>query len=423
MRTVFSLLAHLLLLSCRLVQPLSLDIPGIPSPLVLTSSEPVCNTIYKFALHNRLPTEYVESLAAYVATATSSKFYATYMDLNGEYADVTAENHILDLAFHCGCSERAVDICHRSAFSPEDFPPTSPEADSLTRLLEEIVTTRSTARMKEYNDRRSALDFRSLARHLQAAVNVVGPGNRFVAATLPLTMDTKEGHDLLAAHVVRMGLWMNPDQRPMNKYIDRLTAKPVWWSDYPDNSSSSSSSSSNDAAVAHVASFLTELYPTIKKEWLAAAKNGRKGMVPEAEGLHEGIWNEIVLMAHNDFSLAPNFQGVKTALKANADIFASKVSILESGTDIRAHTGPSNARLRAHVCLSNPAAGSASQPYMIVGGERIEWQEGKVVIFDDSFEHEVHYPSRVDDESSSERVVLIVDLWHPEVEEGEKTFE
>lgn len=42
------------------------------------------------------------------------------------------------------------------------------------------------------------------------------------------------------------------------------------------------------------------------------------------------------------------------------------------------------------------------------------WTEGKVLIFDDSFEHEVWQ------EAESFRLILIVDIWHPELTEQEK---
>lgn len=38
-----------------------------------------------------------------------------------------------------------------------------------------------------------------------------------------------------------------------------------------------------------------------------------------------------------------------------------------------------------------------------------EWQEGKVLVFDDSFEHEVWQ------EADSYRLIFIVDVWHPEL--------
>ena len=39
-----------------------------------------------------------------------------------------------------------------------------------------------------------------------------------------------------------------------------------------------------------------------------------------------------------------------------------------------------------------------------------EWAEGRCLIFDDSFEHEVWH------EGDSDRVVLICDLWHPDLD-------
>ena len=42
------------------------------------------------------------------------------------------------------------------------------------------------------------------------------------------------------------------------------------------------------------------------------------------------------------------------------------------------------------------------------------WQEGKFLIFDDSFEHEVWH------NGTSVRLVLIVDVWHPDLSEEQR---
>lgn len=42
------------------------------------------------------------------------------------------------------------------------------------------------------------------------------------------------------------------------------------------------------------------------------------------------------------------------------------------------------------------------------------WAEGKVLIFDDSFEHEVWQ------EADSYRLILIVDVWHPELSQTQR---
>ena len=49
-----------------------------------------------------------------------------------------------------------------------------------------------------------------------------------------------------------------------------------------------------------------------------------------------------------------------------------------------------------------------------VGSEVREWEEGRVLILDDSFEHEAWNPA---DEA---RIVLLVDVWHPELREDER---
>jgi aspartyl/asparaginyl beta-hydroxylase (cupin superfamily) len=49
-----------------------------------------------------------------------------------------------------------------------------------------------------------------------------------------------------------------------------------------------------------------------------------------------------------------------------------------------------------------------------VGNDVREWEEGKLIIFDDSIEHEAW------NESDQDRVVLIFDIWRPEISEGER---
>ena len=56
----------------------------------------------------------------------------------------------------------------------------------------------------------------------------------------------------------------------------------------------------------------------------------------------------------------------------------------------------------------------ASLCALSVGGEVHEWQEGQVVVFDDTYEHEAW------NRSSRTRVILIFDLWHPALTEAER---
>ena len=88
------------------------------------------------------------------------------------------------------------------------------------------------------------------------------------------------------------------------------------------------------------------------------------------------------------------------------------ISVLGPGSEIEAHTGPCNFRLRCHLALSE------SDNYMIqVGREVKSWELGKLMVFDDSFVHRVWHKGGEDDK---ERVILIFDVWHPGVQLEER---
>ena len=67
---------------------------------------------------------------------------------------------------------------------------------------------------------------------------------------------------------------------------------------------------------------------------------------------------------------------------------AVSIKMLEPGARLLPHVGPHNARLTAHLALGPVPPGAR----MRVGkGSARTWEEGKVVVFDDSFVHEVWY--------------------------------
>jgi hypothetical protein len=83
-------------------------------------------------------------------------------------------------------------------------------------------------------------------------------------------------------------------------------------------------------------------------------------------------------------------------------------SCLDPQTRVAPHQGPTNLRLRCHLGLEVPESCG-----MRVGGVTGGWQEGRCVVFDDSFWHEVW------NESDRRRLVLILDLWHPDLTDDE----
>ena len=93
-------------------------------------------------------------------------------------------------------------------------------------------------------------------------------------------------------------------------------------------------------------------------------------------------------------------------------------SRLQPGAQIAPHFGPTNFKLRLQLPLLLPSQRSVmsdtdaeffSGCFIQCGGARREYHPGKALIFDDSFSHFVV------NQSTNDRVVLIVDIWHPQL--------
>jgi aspartyl/asparaginyl beta-hydroxylase (cupin superfamily) len=84
-------------------------------------------------------------------------------------------------------------------------------------------------------------------------------------------------------------------------------------------------------------------------------------------------------------------------------------SLLRPGAHIPPHHGMLNSRLICHLPLIVPPGG-----WLRVGAETRSWEEGRLIIFDDSIEHEARNPA------DRLRVVLLFDIWRPELSEAER---
>ena len=87
-------------------------------------------------------------------------------------------------------------------------------------------------------------------------------------------------------------------------------------------------------------------------------------------------------------------------------------SQLRPGATIEPHHGVINSRLICHLPLIVPPNCGALK----VGDSRRGWEEGKVMVFDDSVLHEAW------NTSDALRVVLIFDIWRPELDEEERQW-
>jgi hypothetical protein len=84
-------------------------------------------------------------------------------------------------------------------------------------------------------------------------------------------------------------------------------------------------------------------------------------------------------------------------------------SLLKPGARIEAHNGMLNTRLICHLPLIVPPGCGFR-----VGNETRAWEVGKLLVFDDTIEHEAW------NGSGEDRVVLIFDIWRPELTEDER---
>jgi aspartate beta-hydroxylase len=84
-------------------------------------------------------------------------------------------------------------------------------------------------------------------------------------------------------------------------------------------------------------------------------------------------------------------------------------SLLRPGARIQPHHGFTNARLIGHLPLIVPPHCA-----LRVGNETRSWTEGEIVLFDDSIEHEAW------NSSSEPRIVMIFDVWRPELSARER---
>ncbi|HEY0413803.1 MAG TPA: aspartyl/asparaginyl beta-hydroxylase domain-containing protein [Allosphingosinicella sp.] len=84
-------------------------------------------------------------------------------------------------------------------------------------------------------------------------------------------------------------------------------------------------------------------------------------------------------------------------------------SLLRGGAHIPPHFGMLNSRLICHLPLVVPPG-----CWLRVGNETRQWEEGKLLIFDDTFEHEANNPT------PELRVLLLFDVWRPELTAAER---
>jgi len=134
-----------------------------------------------------------------------------------------------------------------------------------------------------------------------------------------------------------------------------------------------------------------------------------------AEGVDKGMWNVLYLfLNHKQFE--DNCKRFPATVRAIEEVFPRHYShaffsALTPGSHIVKHTGPSNRMLRVWL----PICG-LSGFRLRVGDTIVQPGNGEAFAWDHSYEHEAWH------EGEETRVVLIVDIWHPDLTEAEVKF-
>ena len=253
--------------------------------------------------------------------------------------------------------------------------------------------------------RSDAGDAGGAAAHLERAV-ALDPSNGDAWRELLLVRERDEG-DIIAARAVVArcpGLWASPEQRP--GYLERgLRAQP-WW-----DGASFPWVAALEAMSGEVRAEASALVDA--EAWSDVGGQGRGPSGAHDGAVVDGSWREVVLLGAG---------AVEGAAPATArfvrDRVADAAELCDAGggevilsrlaprSAIRPHCAPTNLRLTCHLGLAVPPGGGCR---IRVGAEWRTWAEGRCLLFDDSFEHEVR------NDTDRARVVLLLRFFHPDL--------
>lgn len=141
----------------------------------------------------------------------------------------------------------------------------------------------------------------------------------------------------------------------------------------------------------------------------------RESDQPKATGTTSGDWNVLYLDLHN-VDCASARAACPTTMRALQSLPRpyghALFSALAPRTHISTHTGPTNKKLRIQLPLIVP-----SQPCRLrVGPHTVTLRQDAAILFDDSYQHEAC------NEAEDVRLVLIADIWHPDLTDIEVKF-
>lgn len=217
-------------------------------------------------------------------------------------------------------------------------------------------------------------------------------------------------------------MWVNPYQRPgflyhpiapKQKHIYEEVEQPSWCRSLETNSN-------------QILNDFKDLYKHGKSlaecptHWPAVGSGSHRDGAGQHDGsVLVGDWREIVLFGSGGQPhLAPFTSRLLQQYAPDAIDLANAgggeiiFSVLGPKARIQPHCAGHNLRLTAHLGLVIPSRNDRCQ--IRIADDWRDWEEGKVLVFDDSFEHEVR------NDSNQIRAVLLLRFWHPSLRTSER---
>lgn len=203
-----------------------------------------------------------------------------------------------------------------------------------------------------------------------------------------------------------------PGHQPSEEHVDDLTAKQFWdvTSD-PDNFPWAKTLEAN----AHV--IIEELQSKLDRE-AEQEKEKDKGLFASDSAWQNNVmgtgWSAFRLQRLGVWNVenCKEFPKTSELMRSLPIPFAVRgvcFARQAAGSGVQPHTDGRNFILTSHLGLKVPEGA-----WLKVGEEQRTWEEGKLVTLDTSFEHSTGNPT------DSDRHVLIIDFWHPELSEAER---
>lgn len=206
--------------------------------------------------------------------------------------------------------------------------------------------------------------------------------------------------------------------RPSLLFLPGLRSLPFWTQCEADQPTAVAY---NDPQITQAVKHLEENVETIRQEYLKVASKLPSDYQTDTEHtLHQGTWDWHSYMTKGTVQgqfaqYFPETTSILQELRKSQQLFEGTpfgytfFSTLHSHSKIDAHAAPMNLRLRVHLPLIVPAAAAATECGIRVGPLTRPWCTDKALVLDDAYEHEVW------NDTAEQRVLLLVDLWHPDV--------